>query len=305
MRGVTILPKGERAFEPEQAALLDAQLPETDWQTIPPEFERGTIRAPSGDLAWIALGEPDAPRVILAPGATGSKEDFLLLMPLLARAGFRTEAFDLAGQYESYTAGPENLAPPEHRYTLKLFTDDLLAVIRAGGAPVHLLGYSYAATVVAAVTAEHPELVSTLTLLSPPPVSGQALRRFKVLGPLSDRVSGAVIGRLLIWGVSRNFNRAPRDRIALVRHRFTLTRRDSVGDIMDLMKRTPDFDEALRESGIPVLIAIGSDDVYPTADHHAYAQRLGADIAVFETGHSPCETAPHQLSAAMLRLFER
>ena len=32
-------------------------------------------------------------------------------------------------------------------------------------------------------------------------------------------------------------------------------------------------------------------------------RRIGAQVAVYETGHSPCETAPHQLVRDMLAMF--
>jgi alpha-beta hydrolase superfamily lysophospholipase len=52
------------------------------------------------------MGPPDGRRVVLVPGATGSKEDFRRVLPLLAAAGYRAESFDLAGQFESAGAGP-------------------------------------------------------------------------------------------------------------------------------------------------------------------------------------------------------
>ena len=47
----------------------------------------------------ISCGDEAAQPVLLVPGATGSKEDFVLMMPLLAAAGYFTLSFDLAGQY--------------------------------------------------------------------------------------------------------------------------------------------------------------------------------------------------------------
>jgi len=69
-----------------------------DWSAHPPGTERDWIAAPSGHLARISLGPSDGERVVLVPGVTGSKEDFILMMPLLAAAGYRVEAFDMAGR---------------------------------------------------------------------------------------------------------------------------------------------------------------------------------------------------------------
>ena len=70
----------------DEALALDAAIPDLDWRAFPPGTERTEFAAPSGPLARVALGPVDGPRVVLVPGATGSKEDFVLMMPLLASA---------------------------------------------------------------------------------------------------------------------------------------------------------------------------------------------------------------------------
>ncbi len=66
---------------------------------------------------------------------------------------------------------------------------------------------------------------------------------------------------------------------------------------------TPDVTAAVRAAPIPKLVAVGAHDLWPTQQHAAYARLIGARLAVYETGHSPCETAPHQLVRDMLGLF--
>lgn len=297
-------PDDEVATERASAAMrLDAALPPIDWSALPPGTEQDRVEVPSGRLARISLGPADGERVVLVPGITGSKEDFILMMPLFAAAGYRVEAFDMAGQYESAAAGPEHLDPPGDRYTLELFTDDLRAVIASRTAPVHVLGYSFAGTVSATVAAAHPGLFRSLTLLSTPPVAGQSLRRFKKVGLLSDVFPGRSLGRPFIAALRYNVHGAPQDRAGFVRARLELTRASSVGDMLALMKRTPDYAEALRGSGIPMLVAAGTGDVWYDSAHRAFAERLGARALILPTGHSPCETAPHQLTEAMLALM--
>src|SRR6476661_2469431 len=93
----------------DEAARLDAALPDVDWTVPPAGAVRGRFQAPSGELATLSMGNPDHPRVLLIPGATGSKEDFALMLPQLAAAGFHVLSCDIAGQYESAGAGPEQL----------------------------------------------------------------------------------------------------------------------------------------------------------------------------------------------------
>jgi pimeloyl-ACP methyl ester carboxylesterase len=237
---------------------------------------------------------------VLVPGVTGSKEDFALLGPLLAEAGYSVLAYDLAGQYESADAGPD----PGVDYDYDLFVDDLLAVLSAGG-PSHLLGYSFAGTVAQLAAVRRPELVRSLTLLTAPPLPGQTFRGVRMIGWLSRFTTAHQAARLMIWGIVTNKNKVGPQRLEFVRSRFELTRRDAVDDVIALMKRTPELAARLRATGIPTLVATGEHDLWPVELHAEFADRLGARLAVYRTGHSPCETAPHQLAADMLELFAR
>lgn len=290
------------------ARTLDGLIGDVDWEHLPTGVRRVAYRVPSGELAGCAAGDPSGPRLVLVPGVTGSKEDFALMTPLLARAGYRVESFDLAGQYESHDAGPERLDPPRRKYDHELFVDDLVAVLRAGGAPAHLLGYSFAGTVAQLVAVRNPELVASLTLLSTPPVSGQAFRKLASVGGLGAIVSRFCNARMsagvFLWGVRRNINHAPEHRLEFVRKRLELTRRSSVDDIHGLMRHTPDLDAEVRALDIPKLVTFGSGDTWAPKHHYAFAQRIGAETAEYATGHSPCETTPHQLVRDMLRVVE-
>jgi pimeloyl-ACP methyl ester carboxylesterase len=246
------------------------------------------------------MGDPAHPRVLLVPGVTGSKEDFSLMLPLLAQAGFRVESYDMAGQYESADAGP----PPGEHYDHALFVNDLLHLLESGGRPAHVLGYSFAGTVAQIAYVARPDLFASITLLSCPPEPGQGFRGVKRLGPFTGLATGRVGAALMIWGVRRNFTHVPPLRLAFVRARFALTRRSSVADIIRLMKKAPDLDAQLAAAAVPKLVAVGEHDLWPLGLHAAFAERIGARLAVYRTGHSPCETAPHQLVRDLLRLYE-
>ena len=286
----------------DDARERDAAIPDLDWRVFPAGTVRDQFDAPSGKLARVGLGSGARGRVVLFPGVTGSKEDFTLMLPLLAEAGYRVEAYDLAGQYESRDAGPENLDPPRTRYDYPLFIEDLTAVLE-NGANAHVLGYSFAGLVSQLIVAERPELFATLTLLSTPPATGQVFRGVKRIGRFSSLAGPRSGASLLLWGIRNNLNRVPPQRIAFVRARFALTRRESVDDIVGLMMRMPDVADAVRAASVPTLVATGAHDLWPTEQYVAYARRIGAQVAVYETGHSPCETAPHQLVRDMLAMF--
>jgi pimeloyl-ACP methyl ester carboxylesterase len=287
----------------DDALERDRAIPDLDWRVFPEGTERDVFPAPSGGLARLSLGRGERGRVVLLPGATGSKEDFTIMFPLLAGAGFRVESFDLAGQFESHAAGPENLDPPRPRYDYRLFLDDLFAVLESGRTPAHVLGYSFAGLVAQLALAERPELFASLTLLSTPPAAGQVFRGVKRIGWLSGRLTPHQAAGLLVWGVSNNLNRVRPQRIAFVRSRFELTRRASVDDIAFTAMHTPDVTATVRAASIPKLVAVGAHDLWPTEQHAAYADLIDAQFAVYETGHSPCETAPHQLVRDMVAVF--
>ena len=287
----------------QRAEELDASLPDRDWKVLAEGASRSIFEAPSGPLAVISLGDPADPRVVLAPGVTGSKEDFTLMMPGLAAAGYFVQAYDLAGQYESYLAGPEALGRTHYDYAL--FVEDLIAFLRAGRSPAHVLGYSFAGTVAQLACAAQPSLFASITLLSAPPQPGQGFRGVKRIGWFSSLATGRVGAALMIWGLRRNVTHVPPGRQAFVEHRFSLTRVQAVRDIIDLMMRAPDVRGALRASDIPKLVAVGEHDLWPLELHAAFAEQIGARIAVYRTGHSPCETTPNQLNHDLIELFER
>jgi pimeloyl-ACP methyl ester carboxylesterase len=282
-------------------AALDDALPDRDWTVLPEGTREFRFPAPSGALAATELGDPQRPRVVLVPGATGSKEDFVLLAPLLAAGGYFVQSYDLAGQYESASAGPPEGTP----FTYELFVADLVAFLEAGSTPAHVLGYSFAGIVAELALVQRPELFATLTLLGAPPKPGQVFHHVRVIGLLSRVTSAHTIATLIIWGIVSNQNRVPPGRLALVRMRFDYTSRRSVDDIVHLMKHVPDLRHQLRRSPTPMLCAVGHHDLWPEELHRDFAGRIGAELRVYRSGHSPCETTPHQLARDLLELYAR
>lgn len=287
------------------AVARDESLPDVDWADPPAGTAVSTFPAPSGRLATWSLGDPAHPRVVLVAGATGSKEDFHFLMPELVGAGYFTQSYDLAGNFQSASAGPWNLEPAGEHYTLRLFVDDMIAFLEAGTTPAHLLGYSFAGVVAEVVAVERPELVASLTLLGTPPDPGQSFAGVKRLGPFARFASPGAAAALMRWGVQANVLHVKPGRLAFVRDRFRLTRRDAHRDIMRIMMDAPDVESGLAALGIPKAVAVGEHDLWPLERHARFAEAIGATISVYRTGHSPCEDAPYELAADMLALFDK
>jgi len=290
----------------DAAALLDAALGDVDWAVPPLGSVSFSIDAPSGKLAAMALGDPGDPCVVLVPGATGSKEDFSLMMPDLAAAGYFVVAYDLAGQYQSAKAGPENLVPPRSHYDYRLFVDDFVAVLETTATPAHVVGYSFAGIIAQLAYVERPGLFRSLTLLGCPPEPGQSFKAVSRIGRFSTWVNGRAGAALLIWGIrSGRVARVPRGRQRFVNYRFRFTRRASVRDIYTLMQRVPDVRRELAESSLPKFVAVGEHDLWPLSLHRQFAQAIKARIGVYRGGHSPCETSPHEFSRDLLALYAK
>jgi pimeloyl-ACP methyl ester carboxylesterase len=286
----------------EHAFGLDEDLPQIDWSVAPEGTRAYRFAAPSGGLAAWDLGDPAGERVVLVPGATGSKEDFALLAPILADEGYFVQAYDLAGQYQSADAGPAG----SDGWTYDLFVDDMIAFLEQGG-PAHLLGFSFAGIVAQLVLQKRPDLVRTLTLLATPPLKGQVFRGIRQIGWLTQLpfYTQHVGGAVLIWNVRTNFSKVTPERLKFANDRLLLTRRESVDGIVGLMMKTPDLRGMLRDSGVPVLVVAGEHDLWHARRYRRFGRDIGAAVAIYATGHSPCETTPHQLALDMVQLFQR
>lgn len=289
----------------DTAVALDEALEPIDWSVTPDSIRRTWLDVPSGQLAAYEAGNPEHPRVVLVPGSTGSKEDFVRMMPLFVAEGYSVLSYDLAGQYESHGAGPENLEPPRRRFDLELFLEDFTAVLEQQSQPSHVLGYSFAGNLAQETYVRRPELFRTLTLLSAPPVPGLAFRDIKRVGWMAPFTPPALGAWFMMTGIKRNWIPVPDDRLTFVNQRFELTRRQSVVDTIAHMRNTPNHRHALRQAPLPKLVAVGEHDLWSREVHSEFAEAIGAEFVVYPTGHSPCEFTPHQLAWDMLELFKR
>ena len=161
----------------------------------PPGARAYALRTARGEFAVVdasadAGAEPKG-TVLLLPGFTGSKEDFISLHEPLAARGYRTVAVDGRGQFES--PGPRD---DESAYAQAELAQDVLAQAAAVGTPVHLVGHSLGGQIArAAVLLDHSPFVS-LTLISsgPAEISEAQQQRAKLL-----RDALAVMSMAEVW----------------------------------------------------------------------------------------------------------
>lgn len=241
-----------------------------------------------------------AATALLLPGFTGSKEDFLPLLPLLATHGIRAVAVDLRGQYESAHA------PEESGYSVPALAADIVAAIAAlGDGPVHLLGHSFGGLVAQQVGRAAPELLTSLTLLCSGPGQLPPGARMDDANLLIATLPNVTLEQAWAIKVQREqeAGQAPdaEDVEAFLQTRWLTTSRESYVVMAQAMVDAEDpygpldsLAEALGRGCTPVLVARGQDDDAWTRDQQIeMAQRLDARfVEIPDAAHSPAYEAP-------------
>lgn len=276
-----------------------------------PDVFAVALPTPSGPLAALRA-DPEPPAgapVLLVPGFTGSKEDFVAVLPAIAAAGHPALTYDQRGQFES--TGPEDPAC----YTVPALAADLVAVAEqllesAPRARVHLLGHSFGGLVARHAVIERPELFGSLVLLGSGPagIPGQRAVWLRRLRPILDR--GGVPA---LWEASSALSAGdpavaarPPEVQAFLRKRFLANNGTGLKVMGEALLNTPDEVQRLRETGVPVLVAHGEhDDAWPVDVQASMARRLGASyVAVPDALHSPAAEAPESTAKVLLDFWQ-
>jgi pimeloyl-ACP methyl ester carboxylesterase len=264
----------------------------------------------------VLVAEPATPvtdvagEVLLVPGFTGSKEDYVAVLRPLAERGWRVAAPDLPGQGGAPALGARGA-----------HTDDALGAAMAGvarwfapGRAVHVVGHSMGGLVSRALVIAHPELVASWTIVcsgpGPVPDGGHAnlqmLQQLLLTQPMPA-----------IWAIKERLDRAggwdpPTEEVArFCAERFIANDPDALYDaahlLMTAADRTDEAAAVLAAHGIPATVLTGAlDDAWPLAQQERMAQRLGAPWVVLPgVGHNPSTEDPAAMVAALDTAFRR
>jgi pimeloyl-ACP methyl ester carboxylesterase len=267
------------------------------------------VRVPvgRGELAALVAGPDPAAATagspaVLVPGFTGSKEDFIAVLGPLAAAGHRVVALDLRGQFESPGDGDAT------SYDVTSLAEDVLAVARSLGRPVHLLGHSFGGLVARAAALADPAALRSLTVMGsgPAAVPHPAASNLQLIAqalPVMDLPT--------IWAAKRELESqvepvSPDPHIEEFLHRRFLSN-DPVCLLRmaeQLLTETDRVDE-VAALGLPTLAVWGpDDDTWPPTLQADMARRLGARTAVVEgSGHSPAADRPAETAAALVEFW--
>ncbi|MFF8277720.1 alpha/beta fold hydrolase [Streptomyces lateritius] len=245
--------------------------------------------------------------VLLLPGYTGSKEDFLALLGPLSDAGYRAVAVDGRGQHETFG--------PRHRtaYSRRALALDAVAQAAAlGDGPVHLLGHSFGGLVARSAAWTAPDAFRSLTLLSSGPGRVARPQRIRVR---MLRGALALLPKERVWRATRWLDSRgeepdvtdPPEIVSFLRRRWMLTRIVQLSSAGRLLRRDRDGTAQLAQLTVPLHIAYGDGEmVWPVAGLAAVALRTGAHhTVVVGAGHSPNVSHPQELAGRLTAFWER
>ncbi|MEV8591335.1 alpha/beta hydrolase [Streptomyces sp. NPDC051180] len=276
---------------------------------LPPRTRARRLVTARGDFAVLDAAPAGGRRgtVLLLPGYTGSKEDFLALLGPLGEAGYRAVAVDGRGQHES--PGPRGRRAYRRR---ELALDAVAQAAALGDGPVHLVGHSFGGLVARAAAALAPGAFRSLTLLSsgPGPVARPQRIRVRVL-----RGALALLPKERVWQAmclldSRGEEPGaadPPELTAFLRRRWMRTRIAQLAGAGRLLLDGRDGTAELSALRMPLHIAYGADEaVWSPADLSAAAALTGAHHTVVAgAGHSPNVSHPEELAERLAAFWER
>ena len=300
---------------------------------LPDGVRRTTIRTARGAFAALeaapASGVCERDAALLVPGYTGSKEDFLAILDLLADDSRHVVAIDMRGQFE--TAG----ADEPGGYAAAALGADILAIMHSTGAR-HLVGHSYGGligreAVLAAAGAEFASF--TLMSSGPGALTGRRARDLRAmlaaLGVTGDGSDGGDRRRRSDGGGERPDKDAlragiaelwrshlepeasaagvPGDIVAFLGRRMLGNDPDGLVLMAAHMLAAPDRTaELARLDQLPMLVIYGeNDNSWSPAAQENMARRLGARrLCIPAAVHSPAVEAPATTASALTQFWD-
>ncbi|MEV5375415.1 alpha/beta fold hydrolase [Streptomyces nondiastaticus] len=274
--------------------------------TLPPCARAHRLSTARGEFA-VHDARPAAPprgTVLLVPGFTGSKEDFIALLEPVAAAGYRAVAVDGRGQHE--TEGPRD----EAAYAQAELAQDVLAQAAALGGGVHLLGHSLGGLVSRAAVLADASPFRSLTLMScgPAAISApQQERTRRLIAALGAYDMGAV------WLEMRRADAesapaapVPPELDAFLRERWMATVPEQLMATGRQLTSEPDRTPELAAVPLPKHVLSGAVDyAWPVPWMDAMAKELSAVRTVVQGAeHSPNAERPGPTAEALVRFWE-
>ncbi|MGK5545104.1 alpha/beta fold hydrolase [Streptomyces sp. URMC 127] len=274
--------------------------------TLPPCARAHRLSTARGEFA-VHDARPAAPArgtVLLVPGFTGSKEDFIALLEPVAAAGYRAVAVDGRGQHE--TEGPRD----EAAYAQAELAADVLAQAAALGGGVHLLGHSLGGLIARAAVLADASPFRSLTLMSCGPAA--------ISAPQQERTRRliAALGAYDMNAVWLEMRRADAETApaapvrpeldAFLRARWMGTVPEQLMATGRQLTSEPDRTAELAAVALPKHVLSGAADyAWPVPSMDAMAKELSAVRTVVDGAeHSPNAERPGPTAEALIRFWD-
>ncbi len=271
---------------------------------------RIALPSTAGPLAALDTATPDPlGTVLLVPGYTGSKEDFVPLLDPLSDSGFRAVAYDQPGQFESPGPADEGAYDP---MTLGAVCADLARDLAADG-PVVLLGHSYGGLVARAAVLQGAPIAGLILLASGPGKFRQG-DRFDALvagDPLLRQHGPAAVYDATAARDEARRGAVPAELARWLRRRFLASSPAGLLGMGAALRTEPDrvadLAAALTAEGAGVAVVTGrADDAWSLDEQDDMATRLGTSLVIIEdAAHSPAIENPAAVLDVLLPLLHR
>ncbi|MGK5641413.1 alpha/beta fold hydrolase [Streptomyces sp. URMC 126] len=268
--------------------------------------------------------------VLLVPGFTGSKEDFIALLEPLAEGGLRAVAVDGRGQYETPGSADASAYGRE-----ELALDVLAQAAALGDGPVHLLGHSLGGLIARAAVLRDPRPFRSLTLMSSGrgPVSAGQRERTRLL---IHALEGLRMSMEEVWREMRRLDAEqgggpeegitptaptdptapvgttdtadatnapdPAEHDAFLHRRWLTTHPVQLTTTARQLMTEPDRVAELARLPLPLCVVSGEEDyAWPVPELDAMAEELSARrVVIAGAGHSPNAEEPVATAARLL-----
>lgn len=265
-----------------------------------------------------ATGVCERSPALLVPGFTGSKEDFLSVIGLLAAAGRRVVAIDMRGQHE--TPGSQDAAA----YALSALAADVALIAgevaaqdgsAGNGRPqVHLMGHSFGGLVAQEVMLARAAPAASLTLMSSGPgaLTGPRAADLRQVLTALDAAPVTELAGLVkyIWEVELEpgavADGAAPDVVEFLRTRMLANCPVGLRVVAKTLLTCPDRTKGLRQAATaPLLVVYGEDDdAWAPATQEKMAGQLSAQrVCIPGAMHSPAVDAPETTASTLTNFW--
>jgi pimeloyl-ACP methyl ester carboxylesterase len=260
------------------------------------------IETSTGPIAALR-GDAEGAPVLMLPGYTGSKEDFVPLFAPLTDAGYAVTAIDLPGQFES--PGPADPAA----YTPRELATTAHEVASQLGQRVHIVGHSFGGLVARATVTAAPKGFASIALMCSGP-AGLGGPRAAIIQHLEPVLASG--GVAAVYAAAESISRAqpgyvapPPPLAAFLRRRFLAGSPVMLQGMGRAVREEPDRVAELAATGVRTLVLHGiDDDAWPPAVQDEMARRLDAELAVIPgAAHSPAFEQPGATATALVAFW--